>query len=105
MRKPQTQPTVAPKKSSKLKSLALLPLLGLGAAITFALSLFRKTRQIGGPVQSNNGMPPGVTCVNGVCSYNPGAARPPIIHNRKVPLTERALSRVTGRPVITNYHS
>ena len=28
----------------------------------------------------------------------------PIVHNRKVPLKERALSKVTGRPVVTNYH-
>jgi hypothetical protein len=28
----------------------------------------------------------------------------PIVHNRKVPIKERLLSKVTGRPVITNYH-
>ena len=29
----------------------------------------------------------------------------PIIHNRKVPIRERVLSKVTKRPVVTNYHS
>ena len=28
----------------------------------------------------------------------------PIVHNRKVPLKERLLSKATKRPVITNYH-
>ena len=28
----------------------------------------------------------------------------PIVHNRKVPLKERAISKITGRPVVTNYH-
>ena len=31
------------------------------------------------------------------------AAPAPLIHNRKVPITERAISKLTKRPVITNY--
>ncbi len=31
-------------------------------------------------------------------------AKAPIVHNRKVPMKERLLSKVTGRPVVTNYH-
>lgn len=32
------------------------------------------------------------------------ASGAPIVHNRKVPLKERALAKVTRRPVVTNYH-
>jgi hypothetical protein len=28
----------------------------------------------------------------------------PLVRNRKIPLKERALAKVTGRPVVTNYH-
>lgn len=27
----------------------------------------------------------------------------PIVHNRKLPLRERAIAKITGRPVVTNY--
>jgi hypothetical protein len=63
---------------------------------------------------------PDVGCATGVCTttcapvggYAAGGYAKgyglrngaPIVHNRKVPLKERALSKVTGRPVVTNYH-
>ena len=28
----------------------------------------------------------------------------PIVHNRRVPVKERMMSKATGRPVVTNYH-
>ncbi len=31
-------------------------------------------------------------------------ATAPIVHNRKVPMKERLISKVSGRPVVTNYH-
>ncbi len=31
-------------------------------------------------------------------------AKAPIVHNRKVPMKERLISKVSGRPVVTNYH-
>ena len=42
--------------------------------------------------------------VGGIAAGGYAATGAPIVHNRKVPLKERALSKITRRPVITNYH-
>ena len=46
-----------------------------------------------GGIPTGAGLAPGATGLGGG----------PIVHNRKLPLRERALAKVTGRPVVTNY--
>jgi hypothetical protein len=55
-------------------------------------------RQATGTPIYSSGVPMGVT--TGVAT----ATGAPIVHSRKIPLKERALAKVSGRPVITNYH-
>ena len=93
--------------------LAPLGLIGLVGAGILGYSLLSK-RSIGGgfgfgklrswlPLRTKRGIvtAPGIASTTGINSFNTGA---PIVHNRKVPLKERALSKITGRPVVTNYH-
>ena len=97
--------------------LAPLGLIGLVGAGILGYSLLSK-RSIGGgfgfgklrswlPLRTKRGIvtAPGIAssigATTGINSFNTGA---PIVHNRKVPLKERALSKITGRPVVTNYH-
>ena len=88
--------------------LAPLGLIGLVGAGILGYSLLSK-RSIGGgfgfgklrswlPLRTKLGI---VTAPGIASSFGTGA---PIVHNRKVPLKERALAKVTGRPVVTNYH-
>ena len=100
--------------------LAPLGLIGLVGAGILGYSLLSK-RSIGGgfgfgklrswlPLRTKRGIvtAPGIApsigtgiASTGINSFNTGA---PIVHNRKVPLKERALSKITGRPAVTNYH-
>ena len=95
--------------------LAPLGLIGLVGAGILGYSLLNK-RSIGGgfgfgklrswlPLRTKRGIvtAPGIASNfgTGINSFNTGA---PIVHNRKAPLKERALSKITGRPVVTNYH-
>ena len=58
-----------------------------------------------GQVCTTNCAPVGGIAAGGYAATGAGLANgAPIVHNRKVPLKERALSKVTGRPVVTNYH-
>ena len=93
--------------------LAPLGLIGLVGAGILGYSLLSK-RSIGGgfgfgklrswlPLRTKRGIvtAPGITSSIGTGIASTGA---PIVHNRKVPLKERAIAKVTGRPVVTNYH-
>ena len=113
--------------------LAPLGLIGLVGAGVLGFSLLNK-RSIGGgfgfgklrswlPLRTKRGIvtAPGISptlaaapiataaTIPAVNTFGTGlttglATGAPIVHNRKVPLKERALSKVTGRPVVTNYH-
>ena len=84
-----------------IAGLGLIGLLGAGI-VGYSLwnkRSFRKTIVPGITTASVAPISTGFT--GGVTGWNNSA---PIVHNRKVPLKERVISKVSGRPVITNYH-